>query len=79
MKEFLDPAIKGTTSLLKSIKVNAPGVKCVVVTSSSAAMLNPENHAKVYDESYWAPYGWEYAKNQNKIYEASKASTEGSL
>ncbi|KAI0437875.1 hypothetical protein F4803DRAFT_565713 [Xylaria telfairii] len=63
VKDFLDPAIKGTTGVLKSIKAHGPTVKRVVVTSSSAAMLNPDNHAKVYDETYWAPRTFEDAIN----------------
>ncbi|KAI0503207.1 hypothetical protein F5B22DRAFT_640310 [Xylaria bambusicola] len=55
VKDFLDPAIKGTTGLLKSIKAHGATVKRVVITSSSAAVLNPDNHAKVYDETHWAP------------------------
>lgn len=38
-REFLDPAIKGTLEVLKSVKKNAPGVKRVVVTSSCAAVV----------------------------------------
>ncbi len=72
IKEFLDPAIKGTTGLLKSIKANAPGVKRVVITSSSAAVVNPENHAKVYNETYWAPLTWDDAMDPEKTYRASK-------
>ena len=55
MKDFLDPAIKGTTGVLKSIKTYGPTVKRLVITSSSAAVVNPDNHAKVYDETKWAP------------------------
>ena len=56
VKDFLDPAIKGTTGLLKSIKENAPTVKRVVLTSSSAAVLTPMNHAKIYDETCGSPF-----------------------
>ncbi|KAJ3577809.1 hypothetical protein NPX13_g2752 [Xylaria arbuscula] len=55
VKDFLDPAIKGTTGLLKSTKAYGPTVKRLVITSSSAAVVNPDNHAKVYDETKWAP------------------------
>jgi nucleoside-diphosphate-sugar epimerase len=61
VKDFLDPAVKGTTGLLKSIKQYGPTVKRVVITSSSAAILNPDNPAKIYDETYWAPTTWEEA------------------
>ena len=74
VKDFLDPAIKGTTGILKSIKAFAPSVKRVVITSSSAAVLNPDNHADVYDESFWAPVTWEQAMIPRNTYRASKAS-----
>ncbi|RYP73921.1 hypothetical protein DL771_003363 [Monosporascus sp. 5C6A] len=76
VKEFLDPAIKGTTGLLKSVKKHAPGVKRVVITSSSAAILNPHSHAKVYDETCWAPTTWEDGMDPKKAYEASKVLSE---
>lgn len=74
VKDFLDPAIKGTTGLLKSIKAYAPSVKRVVVTSSSAAIINPWKHEKVYDESKWAPFTWDDALKPENAYTASKAS-----
>lgn len=61
VKDFLDPAIKGTTGILKSIKAYGPSVKRVVITSSSAAIINPLKHEKVYDESKWAPFTWDDA------------------
>jgi nucleoside-diphosphate-sugar epimerase len=76
VKDFLDPAIKGTMGLLKSIKAYGPTVKRIVITSSSAAILNPNKHAKVYDETYWASTTWEDAiENPPKhAYRASKVS-----
>ncbi|KAK5626635.1 hypothetical protein RRF57_002350 [Xylaria bambusicola] len=78
VKDFLDPAIKGTTGLLKSIKAHGATVKRVVITSSSAAVLNPDNHAKVYDETHWAPTTFEDAiKHPAKHgYRASKVLAE---
>lgn len=73
VKDFLDPAIKGTTGILKSIKAYAPSVKRVVITSSSAAILNPWKHEQVYDESKWAPYTWDDALKPQNAYAASKA------
>jgi len=40
-QDLLDPAIIGTTGILKSIKKSAPSVKRVVITSSFAAIINP--------------------------------------
>ncbi|KAI8631653.1 hypothetical protein F5Y19DRAFT_463347 [Xylariaceae sp. FL1651] len=78
VKDFLDPAIKGTTELLKSIKAHGPTVKRLVITSSSAAILNPNNHPKVYDETYWAPTTWEdaIADPPKNAYRASKVFSE---
>jgi len=76
VKDFLDPAIKGTTGILHSIKAHAPTVKRVVFTSSSAAILNPKDHAEVYDETFWAPITWEEALQPNTAYKASKIYAE---
>ena len=74
VKDFLDPAIKGTTGILRSVKEYAPSVGRVVITSSSAAMINPANHPKVYNESCWAAVTWEEAMEPQNSYRASKAS-----
>lgn len=71
-KDFLDPAIKGTTGILKAIKAHAPTVKRVVVTSSFAAIVNPLNHAKVYNEAIWGSITWEQAMDPPQAYRASK-------
>ncbi|KAK4188882.1 putative NADPH-dependent methylglyoxal reductase [Podospora australis] len=78
VKECLDPAIKGTTGVLKSIHAYAPTVKRVVITSSSAAILNPPNHRKVYDESSWSEVTWEQAMEPEHTYRASKKFAEKS-
>ena len=74
--EVLDPAIKGTTGILKAIKAFAPTVKRVVITSSFAAMLRDGNSVKVYDESVWGNITWDEATGENKLatYRASKVS-----
>lgn len=77
VKEVLGPAIRGTLELLTAVKAHAPTVKRVVITSSSAAILNPEKHAHVYDETHWAPpWGSEEAvmNPENYGYIASKVS-----
>jgi nucleoside-diphosphate-sugar epimerase len=76
VKEFLDPAIKGTTGILKAIKAHAPEVKRVVVTSSFAAIVNPQSHAKVYDETSWNPVTAEEALQPAFTYRASKTFAE---
>lgn len=72
VRDCLDPAIKGTTGILKSAKAFAPTVKRVVITSSSAAVLNPPNHRKVYDETSWSEVTWEQAMDPMHTYRASK-------
>ena len=72
VKDFLDPAIKGTTGILKSIKAYAPSVKRVVITSSFAAIVNGKQHPSVYSEANWNPITWEEGLNHANVYRASK-------
>ncbi|KAG5369281.1 putative NADPH-dependent methylglyoxal reductase GRP2 [Yarrowia sp. C11] len=59
-KDMLQPAIRGTTTVLKQAKAHAPNVKKVVITSSLAAMMNPDpNH--VHNEQSWNPMTREQA------------------
>ncbi|TAQ88809.1 hypothetical protein B7494_g2866 [Chlorociboria aeruginascens] len=84
-REFLDPAIKGTLEILKSIKAHAPTVKRVVITSSCAAVVNfaadpIASPQKIYTEEDWNPTTWEGALTgtQNSGYQASKKFAEKS-
>lgn len=62
--ELLDPAVIGTTGILKSIQKGAPAVKRVVITSSFAAIMDvtkgswPEH---TYSEADWNPMTLEVA------------------
>ncbi|KAJ5666962.1 hypothetical protein N7462_011371 [Penicillium macrosclerotiorum] len=76
VKDFLDPAIKGTTGILKAIKAYAPSVKRVVVTSSFAAIVNAKQHPKVYSEKEWNPVTWQEAMDHSNVYRASKTFAE---
>jgi nucleoside-diphosphate-sugar epimerase len=76
VKEILDPAIKGTTGILKSIYAYAPTVKQVAITSSFAAMVRPNDHPKLYDESVWNPVTQEEALEPTVTYRASKTFAE---
>ncbi|KAJ5938589.1 hypothetical protein N7466_001723 [Penicillium verhagenii] len=76
VKDFLDPAIKGTTGILKAIKAHAPSVKRVVVTSSFAAIVNAKQHPKIYSEKDWNPVTWEEAQDHSQVYRASKTFAE---
>lgn len=72
VKDFLDPAIKGTTGILKAIKAHAPTVKRVVITSSFAAIINPKKHPRVYSEKEWNPATWDEAMDHSQTYRTSK-------
>ncbi|KAJ5968828.1 hypothetical protein N7501_005076 [Penicillium viridicatum] len=76
VKDFLDPAIKGTTGILKAIKAYAPTVKRVVITSSFAAIVNGKQHPKVYSEKEWNPLTWEEAMDHSSVYRGSKTFAE---
>ncbi|KAK4964035.1 Glycine-rich RNA-binding protein 2, mitochondrial [Elasticomyces elasticus] len=79
-KELLDPAIIGTTGILKSIKKSAPTVKRVVITSSFAAVLDPfkgNNPGYEYSEKDWNGISHEQAiQNPVNGYRASKTFAE---
>ena len=76
VKELLDPAIKGTTGVLRAIKASAPRVKHVVITSSFAAIVQPDNHPARYNEDSWNPVTKEQALQSSYTYRASKTFAE---
>jgi len=79
-KELLDPAVLGTTGVLKSIKKYAPSVKRVVITSSFAAIVNRDKGAwpeHTYTEADWNPVTHEEALENAAVgYSASKTFAE---
>ncbi|GJC96537.1 ketoreductase [Colletotrichum higginsianum] len=80
-KDLIDPAVLGTTGVLKAIKNSCPGVKRVVVTSSFAAILNPglafAGAQKTYSEEDWSPLTLEDAyANGGSAYVVSKLFAE---
>ena len=79
-KELLDPAVIGTTGILKSIKKSAPTVKRVVITSSFASIVDGSKGARpghTYSEKDWNPITHEEAlKNPANGYRASKTFAE---
>lgn len=76
-KDLLDPAIIGTTGILKAVKKSAPTVKRVVITSSFASIIDPANHPETYTEAHWNPITWEEAvQNPGNAYRASKTFAE---
>lgn len=79
----MDPAIIGTTSILKAIKKSAPGVKRVVITSSFASILSTAgllDTKKVFSEADWNPNTYEDGLGDNKAtsYRVSKTVAEKS-
>lgn len=78
--DMLDPAIIGTTSILRALKsYGGTSVKRVVITSSFAAMTTPSNPPKVYDENAWNDMTWEEAlttTNPQVCYRGSKKFAE---
>jgi len=79
-KDLLDPAIIGTTGVLKAVKAYAPTVKRVVITSSFASIINPYKEVSwdhVYSEEDWNPISEEDAvTNPSNGYRASKTFAE---
>lgn len=77
-KEILDPAMIGSTSILSAIKKSAPSVKRVVITSSFAAMMNPDTPHETYNEKNWNPISWDDALKSegHNAYRASKKFAE---
>lgn len=77
VKDFLEPAVTGTTSILKAIKDSAPSVKRVVITSSFAAINGGSTaNPPFLDESCWNPITWdEAAQDTKKAYRGSKVSS----
>ncbi|ETS77481.1 hypothetical protein PFICI_11355 [Pestalotiopsis fici W106-1] len=81
--ELLDPAIIGTTSILKAIKRSAPGVKRVVITSSFASILSDaglSDPKTVFSEKDWNPSTYEDGLKEHKptSYRVSKTLAEKS-
>lgn len=76
-KEIIDPAVNGVKGILNAIKVHAPSVKRVVITSSFAAMINPADHPKEYSEKSWNPVRVEESlQDPITAYRASKTYSE---
>ncbi|KAK5110782.1 hypothetical protein LTR85_000727 [Meristemomyces frigidus] len=81
-RDFLDPAVKGTTEMLKAVQAVAPSVKRVVITSSFAAVGDLAHMDKMagsrYTEADWNPVTWEeaLAGDMNTAYQGSKKFAE---
>ncbi|KAH7031528.1 uncharacterized protein B0I36DRAFT_363207 [Microdochium trichocladiopsis] len=79
-KDLYDPAVQGTTSILEAAQKHAPTVSRVVVTSSFASVLDPNQGTRpgyTYTEADWNPViGDAAAKDPVLAYLASKAMAE---
>lgn len=79
-KDLIDPAVIGTTGILKSIKKSAPSVKQVVITSSFAAIIQADKGfwpGHEYSEADWNPITFEEATENPMLgYRASKTFAE---
>ena len=82
-RDLLDPAVNGTTEVLKSIQKNNPAVKRVVITSSFASIIDMDKGARsgyTYTEKDWNPVTYETASNKETnggvAYCASKTFAE---
>lgn len=77
VRDFIDPAVKGTTGILHSVKKYASTtVRRVVLLSSTATIMNPPNHPKVYSEEIYGETTWEQALSGTGSYRASKIYAE---
>jgi nucleoside-diphosphate-sugar epimerase len=82
-RDLLDPAVKGTTEVLKSVQEHNPTVKRVVITSSFASIVDLSKGARpgyTYSEKDWNPVTYETAANPDTngmvAYLASKTFAE---
>ncbi|KAI9791029.1 MAG: methylglyoxal reductase (NADPH-dependent) gre2 [Piccolia ochrophora] len=80
-EDFLNPAVLGTTEILKATKAKAPDVRRVIVCSSFASIVTyslPVDSGKVYNENDWNPISWAEAMKapQVEVYSASKKFAE---
>ncbi|KAG9099779.1 methylglyoxal reductase (NADPH-dependent) gre2 [Ceratobasidium sp. 370] len=79
-KELYQPAIEGTTSILQSIKNNAPSVKRVVITSSFTTVGDRSKGFRpgyVYTDKDWNPVTLEAGLGEVRLgYSASKTHAE---
>lgn len=73
-KDLLDPAVDGTTGILKAVHKSAKSVKAVVITSSFAAVSKYGDPPKVYTEEIWNDQTMDEALNTTNPQAAYRAS-----
>src|SRR5687768_13201120 len=80
-KDLINPAVRGTVSILEAAAA-ADSVKRVVVTSSFAAIFHPADAGYKYTEDDWNDWAMDEVKEKGKdvsaaiVYRASKAEAE---
>jgi nucleoside-diphosphate-sugar epimerase len=81
--DVIDPAVKGTTSILESIKAHGSAVKRVVLTSSIVAIGEFVHESpRTFDESDWNEQSIRFVEEKGgeaggaMIYGASKTLAE---
>lgn len=76
-RDMIDPAVQGTTQILKSISDFAPSVQRVVITSSFAAVINFQQPVPTYTSDNWNPITEEQALSGGQMaYVGSKTFAE---
>ncbi|KAK2867856.1 hypothetical protein FQN49_003402 [Arthroderma sp. PD_2] len=75
--ELVDPALLGTTNVLRAVQRDAPQVRRIIITSSIAAILDVANPTATFSEESWNPCDME-ALNQGpgRAYMLAKALAE---
>ncbi|KAF5012529.1 hypothetical protein FDECE_1428 [Fusarium decemcellulare] len=79
-KDLIDPAVIGTTSILKALHASAPSVKRVVITSSFASILDEAKFtdpSTTFSEKSWNPVTVDdISRSHATAYRASKTLAE---
>ncbi|KAF4994577.1 hypothetical protein FGRMN_5692 [Fusarium graminum] len=79
-KDLIDPAVIGTTGILKALHASAPGVKRVVITSSFASVLDEAKFtdgSHTFSEKTWNPVTIDdINRSEATAYRASKKLAE---
>ncbi|KAM5342983.1 hypothetical protein ACJ41O_013949 [Fusarium nematophilum] len=79
-RDLVDPAVVGTTGILKALHASAPSVKRVVITSSFASILDEAKFTDpdtVFTEESWNPVTVdEITRSHATAYRASKTLAE---
>ncbi|KAH7005055.1 hypothetical protein EDB82DRAFT_488746 [Fusarium venenatum] len=79
-KDLIDPAVIGTTGILKALHASAPKVKRVVITSSFAAIIDEAKFtdgSHVFSEKTWNPVTIDdITRSDTTAYRASKTLAE---